>query len=335
MELSVAQIGVQKARVEQVPAPRPSQLEGAQMKVLIAGGSGFLGTALRNSLEIANHEVFILTRRSSKTPREIPWDGKTVEGWGHVMNEMDTVVNLTGVGVEHWPWTKRQKQRFIDSRALPGRALAAAIKAAPRRPRLFLQASGVNRYGLRGEGIADESTPPADDFLAQLTVPWEDATKLVEELGVRRVIVRNAVVLARKGGLFPLMMLATRFFVGGRFGDGRQAMPWIHVADHTRAMRLLLEHESARGPYNLISPQPTSNAEFMRAVARALRRPYWFHVPRFLLRSVLGEMSILLTEGRYSRPKRLIELGFRFEFGSLDDAMEDLLVQELPLQSGM
>jgi uncharacterized protein len=297
------------------------------MKVLIAGGSGFLGTSLRNSLTKDGHDVFVLTRRASHTPDQIQWDGKTTNGWGHVINNMDAVVNLTGYGLEHWPWTKRQKQKFVDSRVIPGRALVSAIKDATRRPRVFLQTSGVNRYGLRGDGVADESTPPAEDFLAQLAVKWEEATKPIEELAVRRVIARNAVVLARSDGLFPLMTLAPRLFFGGTFGDGRQAMPWIHIADQTNAMRFLLENENANGPHNLISPQPTSNAEFMRAVARALHRPYWFHVPKFLLRLALGEMSVLLTEGRYSQPKRLIELGFRFQFETLDDAMEDLLVR--------
>jgi uncharacterized protein (TIGR01777 family) len=305
------------------------------MKVLIAGGSGFLGTALRNSLQKDNHEVLSLTRRAVTHPNELHWDGKTTRGWGYVINELDAVVNLTGFGLEHWPWTKRQKRKFVDSRVQPGRALASAIEQAARRPRVFLQTSGVNRYGLRGQGIADESTPAADDFLAQLTIPWEDATKPIEELGVRRVIVRNAVVLDRRDGLFPLMTLAPRLFFGGKFGDGRQAMPWIHIADHTRAMRFLLEKEDARGPFNLISPEPTSNAEFMRAVTKALHRPYWFHVPKFLLRLALGEMSILLTEGRYSQPKRLIELGFPFRFGKLKNAMEDLLSRKLPVQSGI
>lgn len=304
------------------------------MKVLIAGGSGFLGTALRKSLANDNHQVLILTRHPPKDPDEIRWDGKTANGWGHVVNEMDAVVNLTGFGLEHWPWTKGRKQKVVDSRVLPGRALVSALQKATRLPRVFVQSSGVNRYGLRGEGLADESTPPADDFLAQLTVPWEEATRPVEEFGVRRVIIRNAVVLGRKGGLFPLMTLAPRLFFGGTFGDGKQAMSWIHIADHTRAMRFLLEQANAEGPFNLIAPQPTSNAEFIRAVCRALRRPYWFHVPTFLLRLVLGEMSILLTEGRYSQPKRLIELGFRFQFGTLDNAMEDLLVRRLPVQSG-
>jgi uncharacterized protein (TIGR01777 family) len=302
------------------------------MKVLIAGGSGFLGNALRDSLTKAGHEVFILTRRTPKNPHEIQWDGKTIDGWGNRMNEMDAVVNLTGHGLEHWPWTERQKQKFKDSRVLPGRALVSAIQNTGRRPRVFLQISGINRYGLRGEGIADESTPPGSDFLAQLTVPWEETTKPVEELGIRRVIARNAVVLARKGGLFPLMTLAPRLFFGGRFADGKQAMPWIHIVDQTNAMRFLLENENASGPFNLIAPQPTSSAEFMRAITNALRRPYWFHVPKFLLRLVLGEMSVLLTEGRYTQPKRLIELGFPFQFGSLETAMDDLLVRKLPIQ---
>jgi hypothetical protein len=244
---------------------------------------------------------------------------------------MDAVVNLTGYGLEHWPWTQRQKQKFDDSRVIPGRALVAAIQNAERRPRVFLQTSGINHYGLRGAGIADESTPPAGDYLAQCTVKWEAATKPVEELGVRRVIGRNAVVLDRKDGLFPLMMLAPRLFFGGTFGDGRQAMPWIHLVDQTDAMRFLLEHENANGAFNLIAPQATSSAEFMRAVTRALHRPYWFHVPKFLLRLALGEMSVLLTEGRYSQPKRLIELGFQFQFGKLEEAMEDLLARKVPV----
>jgi uncharacterized protein (TIGR01777 family) len=142
---------------------------------------------------------------------------------------------------------------------------------------------------------------------------------------VRRVIVRNAVVLARNDGLFPLMALAPRLFFGGNFGNGKQAMPWIHVADQVNAMHFLLENENAFGPFNLISPEPTSNAKFMRVICQTLHRPYWFHVPKFLLRMLLGEMSILLTEGRYSQPKRLIESGFEFQFGKLENAMEDLL----------
>ncbi len=294
------------------------------MKVLIAGGSGFLGKALKNALFHNSHEVFILTRANSQGRNQIHWDGKTTAGWGYLVDEMDAVVNLTGYGLEHWPWTKGQKQKFEDSRLLPGRALVAAIKSASRRPRVLLQSSGINRYGLRGEDIADEFTPAGGDFLAQLTVKWEAATQPVEDLGVRRVVTRSAVVLARKGGLFPFMALPARLFFGGKLGDGSQATPWIHLVDEVRAMKFLLENEEAHGPYNLIAPTPTSNRDFMRAIARALHRPFWFHVPKGLLRLALGEMSVLITEGRYAKPRRLLEQGFEFKFPHIEDALRDL-----------
>lgn len=294
------------------------------MNVLIAGGSGFLGSALARSLEGDGHRVFILTRRQPSRPNQIQWDGRTTAGWGDRVNEMDAIVNLTGYGLEHWPWTKRQKQKFVDSRVLPGLALASAIKEASRRPSVFVQTSGINRYGLRNDIIADESAPPAKDFPAQVTVGWEHATQSVEELGVRRVITRTAVVLARRGGLFPLMALPVRLFFGGSFGDGKQATPWIHLDDQVGAIKFLLNNENAHGPFNLIAPTPTSNADFMRITAQELHRPYWFHLPAFLLRIPLGEMSIMLTEGSYSQPKRLLELGYKFRFPTLEDAVRDI-----------
>ena len=126
------------------------------MKILIAGGAGFIGRALEALLKQENHEVYILTRRTPRNDRQIQWDGRTAQGWGHRMNEMDAVVNLTGYGLEHWPWTKRQKEKFESSRVEPGRALVSAIETASRRPKVFLQVSGINHYGLRGDGIADE-----------------------------------------------------------------------------------------------------------------------------------------------------------------------------------
>ena len=294
------------------------------MNVLIAGGSGFIGTALTKSLEQDGHTVFILTRSQPEYSNQIHWDGKTPNGWRDRVNEMDAIVNLAGYGLEHWPWTKRQKQKFTDSRVIPGLALATALKEAERRPSVFVQISGINRYGLRNKGIADESTPAADDFPAQLTVVWEDATRTIEGLGIRLVVARTAVVLSKHGGLFPLMALPVKLFFGGNFGDGTQATPWIHIDDQVNAIKFLLENENARGPFNLISPTPTSNADFMRIVARELHRPYWFHLPALLLRIPLGEMSVMITEGSYSKPKRLLELGYKFQFPILQDAVKDI-----------
>ncbi len=295
------------------------------MNILIAGGTGFLGTALVDNLTADGCKVFILTRRKPGTSKQIRWDGLTTSGWSQIVNEVDAVVNITGLSTAHWPWTKKRKQQFVDSRVLPGRALASAIGNAVRRPKVFLQVSGINHYGLRGDSIADETTPPADDFLAQLTVQWEESTRPLEELGIRRVVMRSAVVLHRRGGLFPLMALPTRLYFGGRFGSGMQAFPWIHIEDYVRAVHFLLENENARGPFNLIAPEPASNAEFMREVCNALSRPYWFHIPEALLRMTLGEMSNLLVDGRFARPKRLLESGFTFKYGKLSDALKSLL----------
>lgn len=297
------------------------------MKVLIAGGSGFMGSHLIESLTADSHQVWVLSRDPNQTikgAQVVGWDGQTPAGWGHIMDEMEAVVNLSGLSLYNWPWTKSKKQRFIDSRVEPGRALAAAIKNASHRPAVFIQISGINYYGLRGEGVADESTPPGDDYLAQLTVAWETATKSVEDVGVRHVVCRTAVVLARDAILLWLMALPVRLFVGGPIGSGEQSLPWIHIHDHIGAIRFLLENDNAKGPFNLIAPQTTTNAEFLQALAKVFGRPYWFRVPAFMMHLVLGEMSLLVTEGRFSKPERLFEMGYNMRYKNLEEALRDI-----------
>jgi hypothetical protein len=143
-------------------------------------------------------------------------------------------------------------------------------------------------------------------------------------MGVRRVVARSAVVLDSRGGLFPLMALPVRLFIGGPLGGGEQAVPWIHLTDQIEALRYLLEDPDAHGVYNLISPSQTSNKEFMQAIAKILHRPYWFRTPAILLKSVLGQMSSLVIEGRYSQPKRLLECGFHFQYPTIESALQDL-----------
>ncbi len=296
------------------------------MNILITGGTGLIGKALTRSLLSDGHSVWALTRRD---PRPAPgvqgltlvrWDGRTTSGWGHLISSMDAVINLAGEPLARWPWTKVQKQRFFDSRVQAGQAVSEAIRLAAPRPKVLIQASGINHYGLRG-APADESTPPGNDFLARLTIAWEDATKEVESLGVRRCVVRFAVVLAPRGGLFPLMALPVRLFLGGPLGSGQQIVPWIHVDDVVGAVRFLLERENASGPYNLIAPESVTSAGFNRLLAKVLHRPYWFPTPAFLLKMVLGEMSVLVLEGRAASPKRLLEAGYQFRLGKLEEAL--------------
>jgi len=295
------------------------------MKVLISGGTGFLGRRLTRFFLADGYQVFCLTRGSRSMPgvQAVQWDAKTLDGWGHLVNEMDVVIHLAGRALSSWPWTASTKSAFHDSRILPGLALAEAVQKATRRPRVFIQQSGINHYGLRGD-LADESTPAAEDFLARLTIEWERATKSVEELGVRRVILRTAVVLGKGEGLMPLMALPVQLFVGGPLGSGEQALPWIHISDWVGAVRYLIDDKTATGAYNLIAPAQTSNAEFTRVLAGVLHRPYWFPVPAILVRILLGEMSVLILEGRFARPKRLTESGYRFKFPAPREAFLDL-----------
>lgn len=298
------------------------------MNVLIPGGTGLIGRALTASLLADGHKVWVLTRHPEQARLRlgcaaVGWDGRSAQGWGELVNDMDAVVNLAGVNLASWPWTAARKQSFWNSRVWAGQAVAEAIRAARKKPSVLIQASGINHYGLRGEP-ADESTPAGDDFLARLTAAWEFSSQPVEELGVRRAVIRTAVVLSRGSVILKLMELPARLFFGGRLGNGRQALPWIHIADEVGAIRFLIENERMRGPFNLIAPEAVSNAEFLRALARRLKRPFWFHVPAFLMRLALGEMSVMVLEGRAAHPKRLLEAGYKFKYPDLESALKDL-----------
>jgi len=292
------------------------------MNILIAGGSGLLGKALTKSLEADGHKVFILSRKSGGA-NNIQWDGQTTKGWGSRINEMDVVIHLAGRSTAAWPWTPAKKKSFEDSRIQPGFGLAQAIREASHRPNLFVQVSGINHYGLHG-APADETTPPGEDFLAQLTVKWEEATRSVEELGVRRIVLRTPPVLSKDNIIMKLLALPVQLFIGGRLGSGTQPFPWIHITDWVAATRHLMADQNARGAYNLIAPTQTTLSEFTEQLAGILRRPHWFPVPAFLLRMVLGEMSILILEGRFAQPKRLIQSGYTFQFQSPQEALQDL-----------
>ena len=295
------------------------------MRVLIAGGNGFLGKALTRALIARGHTVKVLTRSWPQAADAIQWDGVGIGPWASELERTDAVVNACGHSLHHWPWTASRKRQFLDSRVDPGRALAAAFADARNRPRTFIQFSGINRYGLSGDEAAVEETPPGSDFLAELTVKWENSTRSVEEIGVRRIIVRNGIVLDSRRGLYPLMCLPARFFLGGRLGSGSQVVPWIHLEDQGRALLFLIEREEFAGAYNLVAPESTTNAEFMRTTSAQLGRPYWVHVPAVLLRLALGEMANLVLLGRSSRPQRLLQAGFDFAFPDITSAAHDLL----------
>ncbi len=185
--------------------------------------------------------------------------------------------------------------------------------------------SAVGVYGPHADENLDENAPAGKDFLARVCVEWERSTEAVEAMGVRRVVVRTGLVLSLQGGLFPVILLPFRLFVGGPLGSGRQGFSWIHAEDHRRALRFLVENPQARGVYNVTAPEPVSNAELGRQVSRALRRPYWFPTPAPLLRLVLGEKATLVLDGQRVVPRRLLETGFEFRHPTLAAALANLL----------
>lgn len=303
--------------------------EGEPMRVLITGGTGLIGRALSASLLSDGHEVVDLSRDpdpASPLPERaqaVRWDARTSDGWGTLVNDTDAIINLAGASVNH-RWTPRYKRLIRDSRVEAGRAVVEAVAQATRRPQLVIQASGAGYYGSRDDEVVTEQTGAGDGFLGRTALAWEDSTAPVETMGVRRAVIRTGIVLSEKGGAFPLMSLPFRLFLGGPLGDGRQWLPWIHMDDEVRAIRFLMQHSEAAGPFNLTAPQPVTNAQFARHLGQAMRRPACLRVPAWVLRLAMGEMSTVVLTGQRAVPRRLLNLGFAFRFPALHAALYEL-----------
>jgi uncharacterized protein (TIGR01777 family) len=301
------------------------------VKVIVAGGTGLIGRALTDLLLATGDEVIVLSRRPNDVPsmakgaRLVGWDGESAAGWGQLIDGETAIVNLAGENIAGGRWTGERKRRLRDSRVLAGRAVATAVSDASAKPRVVIQASAVGYYGpRRGEDIT-ESDAPGTDFLARLCVEWEASTAGVEADGVRRVMIRTGVVLSLAGGALPRMALPFRFFVGGSLGSGRQAFPWIHLADEIAAIKFLIDSPTARGAFNLTAPGIETNAEFSRGLGAAIHRPTLLPTPAFALRAVFGEMSTVLLDGQRAIPKRLVEAGYAFRFMNSRTALNNLL----------
>jgi uncharacterized protein (TIGR01777 family) len=254
----------------------------------------------------------------------VGWDASTAQGWGALADGADAIVNLAGATLSK-RWTPRYKQVIRDSRLNAGLAVVEAVRSARDRPHALVQAAGVSLYGSRGDEPVTESERAAETFLGRTAVAWEASTAEAESLGMRRTVIRSAPVLSSEGGVFPLMALPFRFFVGGPLGSGKQWLPWIHIEDEIRAIRFLIENEAASGAFNLVAPETVTYAEFSTALGRVMHRPAHFQVPSFVLRLVLGEMSTVVLDGQRAVPSKLGALGFGFRYPALEPALRDLL----------
>ncbi len=295
------------------------------MRILMTGGTGLIGRRLCRELRDQGHALTVLSRRPETVAAKCGAGVQAMRSLEEWLPEQtfDAVINLAGEPIADAHWTAARKQALWDSRVTLTEALVRKISAAQHKPAVLLSGSAIGFYG-NGEMPVDESAQAGNDFAAQLCRVWEDVALAAQPLGVRVCLLRTGLVLAPQGGLLGRLWLPFKLGLGARLGDGRQWMSWVHLDDHVAMVLKLLQDESLSGPFNLTAPAPVTNADFTRALARAVHRPAWFVTPAFLLRLALGERARLLLEGQRVLPERMHQLGFQHRYPLLEDALRDV-----------
>jgi uncharacterized protein (TIGR01777 family) len=293
------------------------------MHTVVAGGTGFLGTALTSALINAGHEVSVLTR-TPRAANHVHWDPTNpLASWPDVIGRADAVINLAGEPLNARRWTTARKQALRRSRIVATQALVSAIRRATKRP-LFLSGSAIGFYGTDRHEALDEGSSHGSDFLADLCVEWEQTARGAEPV-TRVVLLRTGVVLAREGGAFPELARPFKFFAGGPIASGRQVVSWIHVDDWVGMTLWALENAQVAGPLNLTAPNPVTNAELAKAIGHAVHRPSFVPAPAFAVRLLVGEMAdAAILNGQCVIPAKAQSLGYRFVHPTIDKAVTQI-----------
>lgn len=301
------------------------------MKIVIAGGTGFLGRPLCAALAGDGHEVVVLTRngqtRTAGGTRAVAWElDRALSPWAAELDGAGAVINLAGEPIAGHRWSAAQKRRIEDSRVTATRRLATAITEAAAPPPVFISGSAVGFYGACGSEVVTEDTGAGHDFLAGVCRRWEGQAVAASSARTRVVCLRTGLVLAPDGGALPSMLPPFKLGLGGRLGSGRQYWPWIHRTDWVNLVRFLIGAPDAVGAVNATAPTPVTNAEFTAELGRALGRPTYIPVPRLALRILLGEMAdALLLSGQRATPVKAQHLGFSFTYPRLSLALDAAL----------
>jgi uncharacterized protein len=310
------------------------------MKILVTGSTGLVGSALIPALRRDGHTVCRLVRPNTKIREEntggfdVTWNPGTGELGGAAVGA-EAVIHLSGASISEGRWTAKQKELLRSSRVDTTRAIVTALRKMNAKPEVLISASAIGYYGNRGDEILTEESAAGDDFLSRIAVEWEAEARKAEEFGTRVVAARFGVILAKHGGALAKLMLPFRIGLGGRVGNGKQWMSWIALEDVVRILQLSLtstpitgvvKFSPVSGALNVVSPQPVTNAEFTRTLAKALRRPAILPAPAFALRAALGEMAdALLLSSQRVLPKKLEEMGYQFRHPDLASAFATLL----------
>ncbi|KGM45642.1 TIGR01777 family oxidoreductase [Neobacillus niacini] len=298
------------------------------MKIVIAGGSGFIGKKLTDMLLAEGHSIVILTRKNLEQDGKVEYVRWLDKGTSpeKEIRTADAFINLAGVSINDGRWSKTHQKQIYDSRMTATDEILRIISVLPEKPAVLINASAIGIYPASVKtAYTEESSDRADDFLGKTVHDWENKAKQVEEYAVRAVFMRFGVVLGKEGGALPLMALPYRLFVGGKVGSGEQWVSWVHVLDVVRAIVFALNTEELRGPVNVTSPSPLQMNDFGKTIGSVLHRPHWIPVPAFAMKLVLGKKSALVLEGQHVIPKVLQESGFTFTFPTLRSALVDLL----------
>ncbi|HEV3254120.1 MAG TPA: TIGR01777 family oxidoreductase [Candidatus Acidoferrales bacterium] len=300
------------------------------MKVAVSGSSGLVGSALTTALVANGHTVARFVRpESPATSNSIRWDPLAGTLDAQALEGADAIVHLAGASIAGGRWTAARKKILRSSRVEATQHLLEGISKLRRRPAVFISASAIGFYGDRGVERLTESSAPGDDFLSQLARDWEASASRAESLGMRTVLLRFGVILSTRGGALPRMLTPFRLGAGGRLGPGKQWMSWLTLDEVIAIILYALEKDSLRGPVNAVAPNPATNAEFTRVLARALHRPALFPAPAFALRLVLGEMAdALLLSSQRVFPERLTASGYAFRHPLLAEAIATVLASE-------
>jgi uncharacterized protein len=301
------------------------------MKIVIAGGTGFLGGAITRRLVAEGNSVTVLSREPGRVNRVLPpgvatayWDGVTIGEWARAVDGSDAILNFTGASVGSGRWTQRKKRDLMESRRAPAEALVTAISRAAKRPGVLVSASGVGYYGDRGDEPLSEEAKCGSGFLAEMGVEWERVVSSASDLGVRVVPMRMGVVLGAGGGVVGRMVLPYRLFVGGILGSGKQWFPWVHRDDVAGVVHFVLNHDEMVGPINVVAPEAVTMRQFGKTLGHALQRPTWLPVPAFALRLLLGEMSEMVLASQRAVPGVLMKGGYQFKHPGLQSALASL-----------
>jgi uncharacterized protein (TIGR01777 family) len=298
------------------------------MRILVSGSHGLVGKALISSLTSDGHEIVRLVRNKPAGPTEIEWHPNQEKIDAASLEGIDAAVHLAGESIASGRWTDEKKRAIRDSRVKGTALLSDALARLSRPPSVFVSASAIGYYGNRGDELLTEKSAPGDDFLANVCVEWENATIPAIEKGIRTLHARFGIILDPKEGALAKMLTPFRMGIGGRIGDGKQWMSWIDIEDVVNGLKSLLGDSSVNGPVNFVAPNPVTNAEFTKALGRALSKPTLIPVPAFGARLAFGEMAdaLLLSSARV-KPGVLEEKGFVFRWLTLEDALKHLLAK--------